>query len=172
MELISIGKIIKAQGLKGELKVFFEEKQLARLKSIDTLFVKQKNGTIPFSVRSLRKAKDHSYYLMFEEINSRTDAELLIGHVMLADNTMFRKKEVAEGYSFTAGYTMIDLHEGELGRIEDVLQLPANDVAQLFIKEKEVLLPLNDYIVVEVNKRKKQLTVNMPKGLVKMYLEL
>ncbi len=172
MELIVIGKIIKAQGLNGELKVFFDEKQLARLKNIDTLFVRQKNGDLPFFVCGLRKAQDQAYFLMFEEITSRNEAEKLTGKELLADKKLFRKKDVAEGYSFATGYMLIDQSEGELGIIEDVLQLPANDVAQLSIQGKEVLLPLNDNTVIEVNKRKKQLLVNMPEGIVKMYLSL
>ncbi len=172
MELIVIGQIIKAQGLNGELKVFFDEKQLARLKNIDTLFIRQKTGDLPYFVCGLRKATDNAYFLMFEEITSRSEAEKLTGKELLADKKMFRKKNVAEGYSFAVGYTLIDQVEGDLGIIEDVLQLPANDVAQINIQGKEVLLPLNDNTVVEVNKRKKQLFVNMPDGIVKMYLSL
>jgi 16S rRNA processing protein RimM len=85
---------------------------------------------------------------------------------------MFRKKEIAEGYSFTVDFMLIDKSYGEVGIIQDILQLPANDVAQVFIDEKEVLLPLNDSTVIEINKRKKQVLVKLPDGIINMYLSL
>lgn len=172
MELIKIGHILKAQGLNGELKVFFEEKQLARLKHMETLFIQLKNGALPYSVTGLRKAKDHAYFIMFDEVTDRTEAEKLIGKDVYAEKGMFRKKEIAEGFSFLLGYTMIDSAEGELGIVEDVLQLPAGDVALVMIQNKEVLLPLNEETVLEINKRKKQIHVTMPDGIIKMYLSL
>jgi 16S rRNA processing protein RimM len=45
-------------------------------------------------------------------------------------------------------------------------------VAQVFIDEKEVLLPLNDSTVIEINKRKKQVLVKLPDGIINMYLSL
>lgn len=172
MELIKIGHILKPQGLNGELKVFFEEKQLAKLKSIETLFIQLKTGALPYSVIGLRKATDNAYFIRLDEINDRTEAENLSGKDLYAEKSMFRKKEIAEGFTFIIGYTMIDTEEGNLGEVDDVLQLPAGDVARLLIQEKEVLLPLNDETVKEINKRKKQIHVTMPDGIIKMYLSL
>lgn len=172
MELITIGQIIKAHGLNGEVKVFFDEKQLSRLKKIETLFIRLKDGDVPHLITSLRKAKDNAYFVSFDEIVNRSDADRLIGREVLADKNMFRKKEIAEGYSFTVDFMLIDKSYGEVGIIQDILQLPANDVAQVFIDEKEILLPLNDSTVIEINKRKKQVLVQLPDGIINMYLSL
>jgi 16S rRNA processing protein RimM len=148
------------------------EKQLAKLKSIDTLFVQLKTGSLPYAVISLRKAKDNAYFIKFEEITDRNEAEKIIGKDVFAEKNMFRKKETAEGFSFILGYMITDTIEGELGEVDDVLQMPAGDVARVVFQNKEVLLPLNDETVVEINKRQKKIQVTMPDGLIKMYLSL
>ena len=61
--------------------------------------------------------------------------------------------------------------KGEIGLIENVYEMPAHALAQVMVDSKEVLIPLMEESIVKVDKRKKEVTVNIPEGLMDIYLK-
>ena len=54
--------------------------------------------------------------------------------------------------------------------MESVIDLSVNPLLQIMNGSKEVLIPLIDGIVQEVDRKKKTLTINAPAGLIELYL--
>jgi len=67
------------------------------------------------------------------------------------------------------GYTIIDYTE-PLGEILEVIEQPHQLLCRLDIKGKEVLIPLNESFLQKVNHAKKQVNVELPDGLLEIYL--
>ena len=65
----------------------------------------------------------------------------------------------------------IDETFGELNIIEEVNEFPMQFIAKCTINNKEVLFPLNDEIVTEIDEDKKIIYLDLPIGLVEMYLD-
>ena len=63
------------------------------------------------------------------------------------------------------GYSVIDMKLGFLGKIEDLMQITGNELAKITYKGKEVFLPLNEDLIDSIDKEKKELSYNMPEGL-------
>ncbi|MEN9440517.1 MAG: hypothetical protein RLZ33_593, partial [Bacteroidota bacterium] len=68
------------------------------------------------------------------------------------------------------GFKVIDVNFGEVGVMESVIDLSVNPLLQIMNGSKEVLIPLIDGMVQEVDRKKKTLTINAPAGLIELYL--
>ena len=52
--------------------------------------------------------------------------------------------------------------------IEEVLPISGNDLAKIIYKDKEVLLPLNDALILDIKPDKKEIIYRTPEGLLDM----
>ena len=69
------------------------------------------------------------------------------------------------------GYTATDESFGEMGIITEVAEYPMQYIGKCIINEKEVLFPLNDDVVTEVDDEAKTISLDLPLGLLDIYLE-
>jgi 16S rRNA processing protein RimM len=67
------------------------------------------------------------------------------------------------------GYTLFNGTE-ELGEIEEVIEQPMQVLAKLTIQNKEVLIPLHSETLKKVDKKHKRVYVELPEGLLDIYL--
>ncbi|MBK7854619.1 MAG: hypothetical protein IPJ79_06625 [Bacteroidetes bacterium] len=65
-----------------------------------------------------------------------------------------------------------DVNFGLIGTVKDMIEMPAQPLAQIFVNEKEVLLPINKDFVVEFNKQEKKLIMKLPEGLLEIYINI
>ena len=168
MELTKLGYIAKAQGIKGEVKATIEDEIMEAVKSLEAIFILFKSGPIPYFVTAVRRTAKDTYYLYFEGVDDRNAADALVGKELQIEKKQLKKVK-PEGYGFAVGYQIVDEVLGEIGVIDDIFDMPANQVAQMMIDGKEHLLPLNDTFVTKADKRKKILHTNLPEGLLDIY---
>jgi 16S rRNA processing protein RimM len=171
MELVKLGSIVKAHGIKGEVKVFFDEELLSALKSFNHIFIEFKSGPLPYQITDIRKSNDKTYFVQFDECNDRSVAETLKGKEVFTDKKNLKKNSSGRGNSFCIGFILKDETLGELGYIEDVFEMPAHDVAKIMLHEKEILIPLNDSFITKADKKNKILHINLPEGILDVYLK-
>ena len=70
------------------------------------------------------------------------------------------------------GYTIYDdENEVVLGTITEMIEQPHQLLAKIFIDNKEVLIPLNEATLLEINRKKKEVVVDLPEGLLDVYLK-
>ena len=60
---------------------------------------------------------------------------------------------------------------GSLGEIQAVIEIQNNPLIELLINEKEVLIPLQEDFIVHIDWKKRELTMQLPEGLIELYLE-
>jgi 16S rRNA processing protein RimM len=69
------------------------------------------------------------------------------------------------------GYELIDNIKGSLGKVIRIEEMPASDVFIVIYKEKEIILPITDDFIEEINETTKIIKYNAPEGLIDLYLE-
>jgi len=67
------------------------------------------------------------------------------------------------------GFKIIDEKEGNIGTVQKFYNYPNQSLLAVIYKESEVLIPVNDHIIKNVDKRKKEISVSLPKGLINIY---
>ncbi len=68
-------------------------------------------------------------------------------------------------------FLLLDKIFGEIGKIKQVLEYPNQALFQTFYKEKEVLVPINDLFIKHVDREKKEIHLELPEGLLDIYIE-
>lgn len=146
--MIEIGRIVKPQGIKGELKIVLNC-DFSRFNSIKKIYISGKEFKITNS--SYRDA----LYLKLEGINSRNEAELLRGEEVFVDETNLAELKEGEFYfKDLIGLVVLDESGKEIGKIEDIEQYGAADIIN--IRERNILfsVPFIDSVFLKIDNSK------------------
>ena len=164
---ISVGILRKPHGLSGAFS-FVLSRELKSLKKYPTHFFLEVRGTyIPYFVSKIDFKDIFGGYINFEDVNKVEEAKSLVNsELYLKEKTIstFFKK-AADEYGFLIGYTAYD-KEMELGPVQGILSHPAQILAEIDVNGTEVLIPLVDDLVIEIDKRKKRIVFDVPEGLI------
>jgi len=67
------------------------------------------------------------------------------------------------------GYLAIDEKEGELGRITNIREMPQQHIATVDFGGRELLFPLIEDFILDIDPEEKTIEVDLPDGLVDLY---
>ena len=160
MELYITGIILKPKGLKGEVKVElvtdFPESFLSRRryyagKSVDSVeLLKVKKATLAAGFA----------WLFFEGIDSMEKAEALTGwKLFVTEDQLLPQPENRSYVHEIVGMKVLDRNRSEVGVVTNVIRMPANEVYEVQVGEKKILLPAIDEFVEEFNLGEKYMVI-------------
>jgi 16S rRNA processing protein RimM len=168
--LIKAGKLNKTFGLKGHIRFFMEPEIAARIKKLDTVFVMLLKKPLPFFVDEFDLTETGHGMIHFEDVKDKSAADGLVGREIFVDEKKLKKKKPFTSFADFIGFELIDENRGLIGVLDDVLQLPQHELGRYFFNGKEVLFPWNEDVVRKIDKRKKEITLRLPEGLLDVYL--
>ncbi|MNZ43659.1 Ribosome maturation factor RimM [compost metagenome] len=167
--LLTVGKIVNTHGIRGDVKVLlhtdFPEVRFAPKSSLT--MIHPENGTqIVVTVASARPYKG-MYIVKFNEYNDINVVEKYKGYelkVAKENSVQLPKNE----YYFheIIGCRVVSDEGEELGVIEEILRPGANDVWVVKLpNRKQLLLPVIDDVVLDVDVSAKLVKVHVMEGL-------
>lgn len=168
--MIRIGKIVATHGLNGAVILKHVTGDRNWLKPGDVLFVELRKGSeIPYFVVSAKASNEEEYIVTLEDVVTVEAAKRLTGkQVYVKDDVL--KNVKTDSPLLWIGFNLVDKEKGGLGVIEDVLQTGHQWLAKLTIEGKEVLIPLVSEMLLDVNIRNRFVRVDLPEGLIDVYL--
>jgi 16S rRNA processing protein RimM len=169
-EYFFIGKFVAVHGLKGELLLKHELGKKTSLKGLQAIFVEEKKGSfLPWFVEYAKAKSAEEVYLKLEGVDTREAAMKLAQKKAWLQESDFKKMAAKSSPVNLLGYLIVD-HGNQLGKISEVIEQPHQLLCRLEIKGKEVLVPLHDDTLRKVDHRKKEVQVELPEGLLEIYL--
>ncbi|TCK82987.1 ribosome maturation factor RimM [Albibacterium bauzanense] len=169
-ESFKIGYITKTRGLKGEIQLFFEFKD-PDLLDLDLIFIEINRQLVPFFVSSYKLQSNNTGYFFLEDIDHIDKAQELLRKSVFLPNTKMPEREEGEFLiEDLKGFNVFDSNYGELGVILEINEYPQQFVATVSYQSQEVLFPLSDDFIEEIDEEKKELHINLPDGLLDVYL--
>ena len=175
IEYFKIGKLVAVHGLKGELLLKHELGKKTSLKGLQAIFIEEKkNSFLPLFIESAKIKSEEEIYIKLDGINTREAAIKLGKKEIWVPETDpiaigFKKMAAKTAPVSLLGYTIINNNES-LGEILELIEQPHQLLCRLDIKGKEVLIPLHGESLKKVNHRKKEVLVELPDGLLEIYL--
>jgi len=170
-EYFKIGKLVAVHGLKGELLLKHELGKKTSLKGLAAIFIEEKkNSFLPWFIESVKIKNDQEIYIKLEGVNTREAAMLLNQKQVWLIETDFKKFAAKTTPANLLGYTIIN-KGSSLGEILEVVEQPHQLLCRLAIKGKEVLIPLHEESLQKINHHKKEVVVQLPDGLLEIYLD-
>jgi 16S rRNA processing protein RimM len=169
--LIKIGATQNTHALKGELKVFIEEEYEDDFLNIDTVFLTIAGKNIPYFIESVRGG--NAMIVKFEDIDTIEAAAKIAKkpiQIRATDRIPEEERIVEEisSFDYLEGYMMVDKSIGQLAVIEEVMEMPQQEMAVIQYLNQEKLVPLNDRFIVSVDDKNKIVTVDLPEGLLEL----
>ena len=168
-ELQVIGRLNKPHGLHGFIKAELEVDILENKNFPKHLFIKEGSQVLPFFVEETRFEQGVLSALKFEGIDDRTSAEKYRSTQIFTD-TFDEFFSHRLDWSQYIGLVVIDQEHGEIGTVEDILELPAQHTLQIRSKGGEILIPIVKNTIIELDKTKETLLIQSPSGLIDLYL--
>jgi 16S rRNA processing protein RimM len=166
-----VGSILKTKGLKGEMQLYVDFDNLADI-DFEAIFIDAAGKLIPYFIESIKYQQKNAAYLYLEDIDTIEKASLLVKKDLYLPNKLKPKKKKSD---FTLkdlkGFMAVDENEGELGLISEIHEYPQQLIAAVNYKNCEVLFPLNEEIIKAIDVVKSIVTVDLPEGLLDIYLD-
>ncbi|MBA3829576.1 MAG: 16S rRNA processing protein RimM [Taibaiella sp.] len=168
--MIRIGRIVATHGLQGSLILTHKAGNSKWLQVGQPLFIElHKESFIPFFVAQHRATSEDEYILQVEDVDTVEAARKLIAKNVYVNEDVL-SAFVTDSPLLWIGFNMVDKTVGALGTIDDVYQAGVQWLARVIYKEKEVLVPLVPQIILDVNMRNRFVRVDLPEGLLEVYL--
>lgn len=169
-EAFYIGYITKTKGLKGELQLFFEY-DAPDLLDLDVVFAEINGKLVPFFVNSCKLQSNSTGNLYFDDIDHIDKAQALVKKkVYLPLTKMPDRSDEDFHYTDLKGFIVSDETFGELGEIIEVNEYPQQFVATVSYKDTEILFPLNEDMIIEIDEDESTILVDLPEGLLDIYM--
>lgn len=166
-----LGYVAKLHGFKGEVSLFLDVTNPEDYVSLDALFIELNGQLTPFFVESLKLKNKGFAAVKFEGITTENDARLLLRKNIYLPASILPELEGTNFYDHEiVDFNVEDSVHGNIGKVIQVIDLSANPLLQIEKDGTEILVPLRDGVILDVNRKTKTLTVQTPPGLVELYL--
>lgn len=166
---LRVGRLLKAHGLKGALKLELYTDDPARRFTPGAVFTLQVPSGTPWHGKTLTLAELRWYngqpVAFFEGVDDRTAAESLVKAILWIDQPTDEPDEPDAWYDYQL-VGLRALRDGvEVGTIARVEHLPAQDLLVVRAGDRDVLVPFVSAIVPLVDVASGTVTLTPPAGL-------
>ena len=167
-----LGYITKTHGLTGGLTIFLDVDKPRIYYDIEAVFIEINNQLIPYFIESIQPTKGNLVLIKFEEVATLGQANSLISKKLFL--SLDKLPQLEEGqyyYHELINYTVTDKQYGQLGKVTNVITNQKQDLIVMEYKGKEVLIPVNEDVILLVNKELELINTNLPSGLLEVYID-
>lgn len=167
-----LGYVVKPKGLKGEFTILLDVSDPSEYSNLESVFVEINKQLVPFFLRSIRIESRGKASITIEDELDRDEINQLKGCQLFLPLDNLPKLEGTHFYYHEVeGFEVIDEREGHLGKLSRIQESAAQDLIVVDAKGKEVLIPILENTVIELDRDKKTMTVASPEGLIDLYLK-
>ena len=169
MNYNSIGKLVASFGVNGELILQHHLGKKTSLKGLEALFVEVVKGEmLPYFIQSAKIKSEEEVCLKLEGVDTKEAAGKLRQKEVWLTEADFQKYSAKSSIISLLGFHLIDDGTNR-GAILEIIEQPHQMLARIDLGGKEALIPLHEQTLLKVDKKKKQVHVILPDGLLDVY---
>ncbi|MFZ9044845.1 MAG: ribosome maturation factor RimM [Cyclobacteriaceae bacterium] len=167
-DCFELGYIVKTHGLKGEVIIQLDVDDPSVYYEMESVFLEKSGNLIPFFFERL-VPQGSRIIGRIEEVDSKDKASELTGCKLFLPIDALPSLNSEEYYLHElVGMTVLE-GDNELGVVSKIYQPSAQYLAAVMYESHELLIPIEDDIVKEVNKKTAQIFVELPNGFLDIY---
>ncbi|MDR2458159.1 MAG: ribosome maturation factor RimM [Clostridiales Family XIII bacterium] len=154
MSKLIIAKITSPLGLKGEVSFFYYSKE-KHLKDIKKIYIDETE----YGIESIRYKRENPI-VKLKGIDNRNDAESLKNKIVYIEESELPELNEDEYYDKDLiGCNVIFENQIEEGVLADILHYYPNDIFEIKINNKKILIPFRKKFIKEINIEKKKIVI-------------
>ncbi|ARK12001.1 ribosome maturation factor RimM [Fibrivirga algicola] len=170
-DCFQLGHITKTHGLNGEVVFFLDVDDPSEYEDLDSVLIEVRGELTPYFIESSSINRDRAIVAL-EDVDTLEEAKKLINCPIWLplDNLEQITDPDRFYYHEIIGYRIVDKEEGPLGTVSSVMAMPTQDLIAMDYRGQEMLIPINSAIVKTIDRAAKTLNVELPEGLLEVYL--
>jgi 16S rRNA processing protein RimM len=136
---------------------------------LNAVFIEEKKDSfIPWFIESTKIKNDEEVYLKLEGVNTREGAIKLTQKEVWLPEEEFKKFSARSSPINLLGYEILE-DEIVLGKILEVIEQPHQILCRIELNKKEAYIPLHEETILKIDKKRQQVIVSLPPGLLEIY---
>ena len=155
-----IAQVLKSNGRDGELLVSFIGIDPEDIDLEEPVFVEFDGLPVPFYFESFQQRGTSRALVRLTGVHNLTDADELAGRAVYADDGVYEDEE-----EDLTGWTVLDADGTPVGTVSAHEDIPGNPCIWVETGHGEVLVPLREELVLDVDEEKQTLRMEIPEGL-------
>lgn len=169
-ECFYLGKIVKPFSYKGELVLFFDVDNPMEYLDLAYVYLEINKRLVKYEIETMRP-HSNKMVALFTDL-TEDEAIALVGREMYLPLEFLPKLEGNKFYYHEViGFTVQDKEKGNIGTIKEIFDNMTQPLMSIKFDEKEILIPIIDEVIKEVDRDNKIIKIEAPQGLIDIYLE-
>lgn len=165
-----VGRIVKTHGIKGEVTLRIDNEDFDEIEELNYFLLDINDKLIPFFIENITYHSNKSF-ILFQDLKTLEAASQLVGTAVYLPLDLLPERSGNDFYSHeVVDFLVVDEEKGELGRVQEIIEYPTQSLIQIIKEEKEILIPIHDDIIKDVDREGKKILIKAPVGLIDMYL--
>ena len=167
-DIFPIGQIIKPHGVNGEMSFnfttdVFDSEDVA-------FFIMELNGIlVPFFIEEYRFKSNSTGLVKLNGVNSDDQAREYSGLTVFVSKDYLEKVEDTDiELDYFVGFQLVDKTKGSLGIVTEVDQTTENALFVIPTADDELLIPVGETYIDNIDHLKKIIYLNLPEGLLEI----
>lgn len=167
-----LGKIAKKFSFKGEVLIYLDTDEPEMYQDMESVFVDFGKDLVPFFIENSNLHKGDFLRVKFEDVNNEAAADEILGCEIYLPLSALPKLEGTKFYYHEIiGFAVEDQRLGAIGFITGVNDSAAQPLFEIEWNTRQILVPMIDDFIIEVNRIQQKIVLNTPVGLVDLYME-
>ncbi len=166
-----LGKIAKKFSFKGEVLIYLDTDEPKLYEDMESVFVEFNKNLVPFFIENSNLHKGDFLRVKFEDVDTEEDADEIMGCEIYLPLNMLPKLTGNKFYFHEViGFEIEDQRLGVFGKIVSINDTSAQPLFEVINGNIEILVPMIDQFLIKIDRENKKVIMNLPEGLVEMYL--
>ena len=115
--------------------------------------------------KSITKNKSNIFRISLDGIDSEDLAKKLAGVEIYVENNLIKSEVLEKNNNYIFVDYVIYNNNSIIGKIIDIVENKNQDLFEVVVNEKRILIPIVDEFVVNIDNDNKKIIMNLPEGL-------
>ena len=166
-----LGKIAKKFSFKGEVLIYLDTDEPELYENMESVLVEFNKNLVPFFIENSSLHKNDFLRVQFEDVDTEEEADSILNCEVYLPLNMLPKLSGNKFYFHEViGFEIEDKRLGVFGKIVSINDSSAQPLFEVINGNVEILVPMIDQFLVKIDRENKKVIMDLPEGLVEMYL--
>ena len=163
--LLQIAQVLKSNGTEGELVWGFRDFGPEDIDLEEPVFIEYDGLPVPFFITSLTPRGNNKALVRLSDIRSYDEAEEIVGRPVYVSEDSIEEEWDESDPAGLVGWTLLHADGKKAGVITDFEDIPGNPCLYVDGPDGEVMVPLHEDLIRELDPDRGILIMDLPDGL-------